>query len=725
MALPIAATHLGGGLLFPNPAIRPAPSKALVPVKKAAAPTKAVVTPTQTTVQQQPPPAAPNYATLMAQASSQASKLAAAQIAAQVKAITDQQAADRATAAQQAAEINKASLAAAQFLGGLGDMAKSDYTAAVQNLGGMAGGFTGALRDTAQQAADAAQAQLSSIPGNEQQVVNRGNDLANLVYGVSGQIPANALATQGLGATELARAIPAQMIGYGQQQALGVIGAGNKDAAALNAQIAQIRATLPSTTSTYLSQFEKSAQDQITNARQARLDALQAKNIGSQIATRKATLKEKQKTDAAAAKADALKNAPRPDKSASADGYLRDQYGHLWTITKGGVKYAQPAPGFHFDRSGRPVADPKPTSQADLDALALRYTSTYHYRTDSTGKPILTSTGTVQPVGAWVLDPSDPSGQTVMPRPKPTPPAKPFVPKIDKTISAANHAITYWDTNTGQWVEPKDAKTGLPIPYDPNKPLALKLFNSNGTAAVFNQSTGEVHSLVDDNNVPLPFGTPKAPPTAHYGQRFVGEDGYYYTVNSLTGQAVKTTVKAPPKVVSQGTWSSFTGHDGNLWRINNLTNEVVNTGIKVPPKVLAQGTWSLSPVDKNGVIWRTNSKTGVSIPTKIPGRIPASSAGGDNPLTVTQKKDHTATLNHALSQMKNGIPARKNAAGQIVARAHPKIDRAAAIDRLRKQGYFTSPELKRLAMALLNKWYPRNVTVQSSGPLGVTATVKP
>ena len=127
-------------------------------------------------------------------------------------AIQQQQDQAHATAAAQAAEINKASLAAAQFLKPLGDMAAGDYNTAVQNLGGMVGGYTGGLRDTAQAAQDAAQAQLAAISGNAQTVEGHGADLANLLYGVSGSIPANALATQGLGATALARAIPQQTL---------------------------------------------------------------------------------------------------------------------------------------------------------------------------------------------------------------------------------------------------------------------------------------------------------------------------------------------------------------------------------------------------------------------------------------------------------------------------------------------------------------------------------
>jgi hypothetical protein len=107
------------------------------------------------------------------------------------------------------------------------------------------GGIGGRLNDVprAQAAADAAQHGLAGIAGNDQTIANKGPDLANLLYGVSGYIPANALQVQGLGAVAAANAIPAQTVGYGQSQASGTLATGNQSADALNSQIDTIRAS--------------------------------------------------------------------------------------------------------------------------------------------------------------------------------------------------------------------------------------------------------------------------------------------------------------------------------------------------------------------------------------------------------------------------------------------------------------------------------------------------
>jgi hypothetical protein len=646
----------------------------------------------------------------MAQASTQASKLAASQIAAQVKAITDQQAAAHATASAQAAEINKAAQAAATFLSGLGDRTQADYHAAVDQLGGLAGGYTGALRDTAQASADAAQAQLAGISGNTQQITNRGPDLANLLYGVSGAIPANALEVQGLGATAASRALPAAQLSYGQQQAIGEIGAGNKTADALNSQIATIRATLPTTTSTYLTQFEKTAQDQITNARNARTDALQAKNIASQITSRTAATAEKAKTDAAQAKIDkakakidALKAQPHPDWTASKDGYLRDQYYRLITVTRNGTKFAQAAPGFHLGNTGLPVADPKPTTPAQAAAILARYASTYHVRTDLNGMPLLsapdptTGVRSVEPVPPYVLDPNDPTRQHVMMPAKAT---APFVPKIDKTISAANHAITYWDSRVGQWVQPKDAKTGQPIPYDPNKPLAPRLFNSNGYAVVYDPNTKQTHNLVDDNGVALPMGAPKTPPPTHFGGRYPASDGFYHVYNTTTGEDKSLGTRVPAKVAAAGTWTKIVDpKTGAITFYNPTTRVTQTTPFKGATQTQTgpQGTYS-SIKGTDGKLWRINSVTNKVVKTTIPW--PTSAHGA---LSAEATQNYTERINSQLRAMLNGVPADPSKPNSVA--LPPVTSRSEAIGRLDHAGYLTRA-LKPLAMAILNEYYP-------------------
>lgn len=199
----------------------------------------------------------------------QAHAYAVQSVAAQVAAIhaAQQQAINQ--AAQRAAAIQQASLASAKYLQhlGLGNAAKADYANAVRNQTGIAQGFTGQLRTDAQAAADAAQATLASVPGNTQTVTNRGDSLANVLYGLTGAIPANTLQVAGLGAASSARALPAQTLGYGSQQAALARGQGATQAGTLADQIISARGQLPSIQNQYAGQLTSYANTAADNAR--------------------------------------------------------------------------------------------------------------------------------------------------------------------------------------------------------------------------------------------------------------------------------------------------------------------------------------------------------------------------------------------------------------------------------------------------------------------------
>jgi hypothetical protein len=598
-------------------------------VAKTAAPVKTTVVksfiPAKTTVAPPPPTAAPNYTTLMAQASTQASKLASAQIAAQIQTITDQQDALRANASAQAQQINDASLAAAQFLGNLGDKAQADYGAAVSSLSGMTGGFTGALRDSAQQAADAAQAQLAGIAGNTQQIQNRGPDLANLLYGVSGYIPANALAVQGLGATEAARAIPAQTIGYGQSQASGTLATGNKAADDLNAQIATIRATLPSTTSSYLNQFQTAAQNQVTNARNASSDYYSRLSTLSQIDARTTAATNAAAAAKRAGRALTLKEQaaqPHFDIRQSRDGIMRDQYGTTMTSAPdtNGTKHYLLLPGYRWGAGGQPVAPAKPTTQYQRAQLALQYTNTNHYKSDSQGNPILgppdaSGHRSLQPVGNYVINPADPTGHSVMLQAKP---GKPFVPKPINV--GGNYGYVGQDGQIHNFTQ-ADGTTTIPFPVKPSSP---KLVNSGGYWSALN-ADGTLSKVVDESGQQVIAGTPKTPPAVHYGKPYVGSNGNWFQTNPQTGKPEDTGVKAPAKLPTIHYGKPYAGTNGNWWQTDPTTGKPFDTYIKAPASALAGGTWSTF-TDRNGVVWRLNSKTNQRIRTSLPGRKPGGGA---------------------------------------------------------------------------------------------------
>ncbi len=196
----------------------------------------------------------------------QASALAHNDLVAQLKAITDQQAADRAAGRATADQILQASQGGADFLrrsGLAGDVQAQDYARAVAETKSLAGGYTGQLRTDALNAANAAGTALHAIPGNTQPVTaDRGGPLANLLYGLQGSLPGQALAAQGLGSVAAARGAIPSALASGQLQALGAVQASNEQAARLDPQIAAAEGKLPGLTQQYLGQLTKQQQAQ-------------------------------------------------------------------------------------------------------------------------------------------------------------------------------------------------------------------------------------------------------------------------------------------------------------------------------------------------------------------------------------------------------------------------------------------------------------------------------
>jgi hypothetical protein len=112
-------------------------------------------------------------------------------------------------------------------------------------------------------------------------------------------------------------------------------------------------------------------------------------------------------------------------------------------------------------------------------------------------------------------------------------------------------------------------------------------------------------------------------------------------------------------------------------------------------------------------LWRINSVTNKIVKTNIPW--PTSSSGA---LSTHEVQDYTDRIYGLLGAAKSGIPADPDKGTP----AHPPVtSRAEAIDQLEAAGYWTRA-LKPLALAILNAYYPLNVTAGSKGPFGVTAS---
>lgn len=221
-----------------------------------------------------------------------------------VSALRGQQAADNAAAQQRAAEIGRASLGASKFLSSLnlGSGLQSSLTQAAGDQASLASGFSGQLQqDVGQQGSKVLSAlQAIGAPGG---VPSTADKAGNVVYGTGGLLPADAMLAAAPVLKSQADQAPAALIGQGQQEAVGAIGAGKQQAERLDPQIAAEAAKLPATEQKYVAQLttaaEKSRQDAIGNVATA-IKLQQAGDTAAataayrkaELANRKATLAE-------------------------------------------------------------------------------------------------------------------------------------------------------------------------------------------------------------------------------------------------------------------------------------------------------------------------------------------------------------------------------------------------------------------------------------------------
>lgn len=191
-----------------------------------------------------------------ARAAAQADTQAAIDLYRAQQDMTNRQAQDR------AGQVTLASQAAAKYLSGIGDQTAGSYNNAAQILAGLAQGYSGDLKQTATDAASQVQQQLAGLnapagglktsTGETAQPAS----LANVLYGLGGQIPANLLVTSGQALAGAQRQLPQATLGYGQQQAAGTLAAGQDEAAKLTPQILAAQAGQPKLARDYLAQIQ-------------------------------------------------------------------------------------------------------------------------------------------------------------------------------------------------------------------------------------------------------------------------------------------------------------------------------------------------------------------------------------------------------------------------------------------------------------------------------------
>lgn len=247
-----------------------------------------------------------------AQQQTQAQKLAQADVDAAVKGYQAQQAAARNQAAAQAAQIQAATRANADYLTGLdlpGQTATDFANAALAARTG-AQGFSGDLRATADAQAAKVQAGLAAVGAPAGQVTTgQGEQLGNVLYGLGGQIPASVLDVAGPAAASALRAQPAATLGYGAQQAQGVIGQGLQAANALTPDILNAISQRPKLAAQYLSGLQSASADAAAQKRDtaALLSLIQNRDASQALGVTKVAQTAKQNAQTAKQKAAALK----------------------------------------------------------------------------------------------------------------------------------------------------------------------------------------------------------------------------------------------------------------------------------------------------------------------------------------------------------------------------------------------------------------------------------
>lgn len=184
---------------------------------------------------------------------------------------TDTNAVTASLRAQQAAEMQRAQQTAAALLGAaqaasgqlsamdLGGHQADALRQAALDQAGLASGFSGQLRESAGEHSATLLRALEALhaPGG---APNTGDQAANAVYGI-GKLPADAMLAAAPFAEAQARALPAQLLAHGQQNAAGALGAGAQAAHELDPQIAAALAKQPALAREYLSDLQKAAAD--------------------------------------------------------------------------------------------------------------------------------------------------------------------------------------------------------------------------------------------------------------------------------------------------------------------------------------------------------------------------------------------------------------------------------------------------------------------------------
>jgi hypothetical protein len=208
-----------------------------------------------------------------------ARKSAGYDIAQEIKAYHDEQNRLIAQGNQQAGLINQGARASAKETAPYAGQIQGAYTNAANLIKGYAQGTSGDLQAALEADNAKTNAELQAIGSPQTANAALPGQLATVTNVLSGVLPSGTLATQGANSYAAAKAIPAGFLGYGQQQALGTMGAARQEAAKYNLDIGKVLATRSKLTQDYASSYASQAQARqktIIDARNAQVEMIKS-----------------------------------------------------------------------------------------------------------------------------------------------------------------------------------------------------------------------------------------------------------------------------------------------------------------------------------------------------------------------------------------------------------------------------------------------------------------
>ena len=181
-----------------------------------------------------------------------------------------------------------------------------------------------------------------------------------------------------------------------------------------------------------------------------------------------------------------------------------------------------------------------------------------------------------------------------------------------------------------------------------------------------------------------------------------GSGGLYQVDPSGNVTIVRQPTTAPPKTASFGS--------GGLYQVDAKGN------VKIVREPTKSTTGDQFRVTKGGKTWvYTKGSNGKWTGQALPGG--PTGAGGGSPLSANEVQGDTAKINRNLGIIKQGGKW-KDPDGVI--RDHPPVtSRAEAQTRLEQWGYFSSPQLAKIATKWLNYAYPPGKKILNSGPFNL------